>query len=152
MKALISLLSVSLLPVALSRPELFPRKVGDSCTTSNQEVGTCQSTSACKGMSIPGLLPGYCPNDPNDVQCCVVKTCSPPGQTGICQNTNKPCPGGSYNWGNYCPGDNSIQCCPNSGTPTSNSQSSGAGGACFPPGQTGVCKSTSESCATGFKS
>ena len=102
----------SLLSLVFSHPNLPPRSIGDSCTTPDGE-GTCQSTSDCKGWSIPGPLPGYCPNDPDDIQCCVQETCSPPGQTGICQNTNKPCEGGDYNSDNFCPGDESIQCCPN---------------------------------------
>jgi len=52
------------------------------------------------------------------------KTCAPPGKTGICQDTSTACAGGAYISG-YCPGDNSIKCCPNaSPTPT------GGGGGC----------------------
>ena len=143
--------------IATSHPNLPPRSVGGSCSTPDGS-GTCQHTSDCKGWSIPGPLPGYCPNDPDDVQCCVQKTCSPPGQTGICQNTSKPCPGGQYNGGNFCPGDDSIQCCPTGSsssktTPQSGGNSDGVGQACHPPGQTGICKKMTEStCAAGFNS
>ena len=136
--------------LASTHPNLPPRSVGSSCTTPDGK-GTCQHTSNCKGWSIPGPSPGYCPNDPDDVQCCVQKTCSPPGQIGICQNTNKPC-SGQYNSGNFCPGDNSIQCCPTGGSQGGTSSTEeGVGQACHPPGQTGVCKKTTESsCSTGF--
>jgi len=42
-------------------------------------------------------------------------TCKPPGKTGICQGTSKSCAGGTYISG-YCPGDNSIRCCPDAST------------------------------------
>ena len=43
---------------------LFARAVGDHCSAS-EGTGSCQKTSACKGISYPQAL---CPKDPDDVQ------------------------------------------------------------------------------------
>ena len=106
-------------------------------------------------MSCPGgdYISGYCPGD-DSIRCCpdaastptptasaTPTTCEPPGTTGICQSTSLKCSGGSYISG-YCPGDDSIKCCPDaapSATPTT----------CTPPGQTGICQNTSLTCAGG---
>ncbi|KAL8722267.1 MAG: hypothetical protein Q9225_001214 [Loekoesia sp. 1 TL-2023] len=76
-------------------------------------------------------------------------TCKPPGKTGICQNTSKTCAGGAYISG-YCPGDDSIKCCPDAdSTPTSTKSSGATPTTCKPPGKTGICQKTSISCAGG---
>ncbi|KAL8726096.1 MAG: hypothetical protein Q9166_006933 [cf. Caloplaca sp. 2 TL-2023] len=116
------------------------------------KTGICQKTS----ISCPGgaYISGYCPGD-DTIKCCPAATppssttrpsstpttCKPPGKTGICQKTTIACPGGAYISG-YCPGDDSIRCCPDAASapkPTT----------CAPPGKTGICQKTSETCAGG---
>ncbi|KAI4199072.1 MAG: hypothetical protein LQ348_001939 [Seirophora lacunosa] len=72
-------------------------------------------------------------------------TCSPPGKKGVCQSTSKTCAGGAYIPG-YCDGDESIRCCPNAEPtePTTPKPTT-----CKPPGKTGICQSTTLSCAGG---
>ncbi|KAF2194686.1 hypothetical protein K469DRAFT_744532 [Zopfia rhizophila CBS 207.26] len=51
-----------------------------------------------------------CPNDPDDIQCCVEISCK--NNAGYCRSvSHNGCPGGSFDSGNWCPGDNDIQCC-----------------------------------------
>lgn len=109
-------LAVALVPVALE-----DRSIGSSCTTPVQCLtpwlllnlttpqdgkGTCQKTSNCKTQGFN--LAGHCPNDANDVQCCVKKTCSTSSGSGICLNTGDGCSGGAFISGS-CPGDSSIK-------------------------------------------
>ncbi|KAL8680964.1 MAG: hypothetical protein Q9186_002864 [Xanthomendoza sp. 1 TL-2023] len=114
------------------------------------KTGICQKTSiTCTGGA---YMSGYCSGD-NTIKCCpnaaptapepptAPKTCAPPGKTGICQKTSTACPGGAYISG-YCPGDESVKCCPDAA-------SAPAPKTCAPPGKTGICKKTSESCAGG---
>ncbi|KAI4102079.1 MAG: hypothetical protein L6R37_004586 [Teloschistes peruensis] len=112
------------------------------------KTGICQSTSkTCAGGA---YMSGYCPGD-DSIKCCPAAssssapapsptTCAPPGKTGICQSASKTCAGGAYISG-YCPGDDSVRCCPSAAaaTPTT----------CAPPGKTGICQSTSKTCAGG---
>ncbi|KAI4170938.1 MAG: hypothetical protein LQ343_004596 [Gyalolechia ehrenbergii] len=118
------------------------------------KTGICQATSkACAGGA---YISGYCPGG-ESVKCCpdadstpsttasppagaTPKTCTPPGKTGICQQTSVTCPGGAYISG-YCPGDSSIQCCPaaSESTPTT----------CAPPGKSGICQPTTQTCPGG---
>lgn len=104
--------------------------------------------SDCRAMPIPGLegAPGTTTSTaspPSGTKSGdTPTTCKPPGKTGICQITSKPCAGGAYISG-YCSGDASVQCCPNAST------SAPSPTVCKPPGKTGVCQSTSSSCAGG---
>ncbi|KAL8839222.1 MAG: hypothetical protein Q9170_001828 [Blastenia crenularia] len=113
------------------------------------KTGICQDTSkTCAGGA---YISGYCPGD-SSVKCCPAAdetpstttkpassaTCAPPGKTGICQDTSTTCAGGAYISG-YCPGDNSIKCCPAASAPTT----------CSPPGQSGICQDTSTTCSGG---
>ncbi|KAL8778170.1 MAG: hypothetical protein Q9213_007531 [Squamulea squamosa] len=88
--------------------------------------GTCEKTGNCvlSGFN----LASYCPNDPNDVECCVKKTCSTPKGSGTCINTadKGSCKGAMVP--GYCPGDDTIQCCvPGASTPSPSPGGSGAG-------------------------
>ena len=85
---------------------LTPRATGDPCSTPSGD-GTCQLTSDCTSQGFN--LAGYCPNDPDNVQCCVKTTCSTSSGSGTCMNTGDSC-GGSFVPG-ACPGDDTIQCC-----------------------------------------
>ena len=85
---------------------LTPRATGDACSTPSGD-GTCQLTSDCTSQGFN--LAGYCPNDPDNVQCCVKTTCSTSSGSGTCMNTGDSC-GGSFLPG-ACPGDDTIQCC-----------------------------------------
>ncbi len=111
---------------------LHPRSTGSACSTPDGH-GTCQLTSDCtsQGFNLAGPLPGYCPYDPDDVQCCVKKTCSTASGSGICLNTGDGCSGGSFVAG-ACPGDSSIQCCVAGGggapAPSPTPPSTGGGG------------------------
>ncbi|KAL8992148.1 MAG: hypothetical protein Q9169_007331 [Polycauliona sp. 2 TL-2023] len=63
-------------------------------------------------------MASYCPNDADDVQCCVKKTCTAPSGPGTCINTadKDSCKGAMVP--GYCPGDDTIQCCvPGASTP-----------------------------------
>ncbi|KAF7510998.1 hypothetical protein GJ744_005544 [Endocarpon pusillum] len=97
--------------VARSVDHLAPRAIGDSCTVKDKGdlngKGTCQKTDSCAVVSVPG----FCPNTPNNVQCCEFKPCSGKYATrGSCRNTYKGCKGGSFVTG-FCPGGNDIKCC-----------------------------------------
>ncbi|PWW77888.1 hypothetical protein C7212DRAFT_276922 [Tuber magnatum] len=92
--------------------QIFGRAVGDKCT-GPEGSGTCQSTSKCNGISYPQP---YCPNDPNDIQCCVEISCRVPAGTGLCRSrTHDGCSGGTFHRGSGapwpCPGSDDIQCC-----------------------------------------
>jgi Stanniocalcin family len=50
-------------------------------------------------------------SDPADVQCCVNINCNTATGSGICRHTNQGCPAGTFDPGNHCPGDQTIQCC-----------------------------------------
>lgn len=86
---------------------LLPRATGDKCKAPEGQ-GKCLATRNCKGIS---YTQPFCPNDPEDIQCCVEIACKPPGRPGLCRNVAQGCPNGSFNSGNFCPGDQSIQCC-----------------------------------------
>ena len=114
----------------------FSQPLGDECIPLNipglgAAVGTSTSTADSPGATTKPT------------------TCSPPGKTGICQSTSKTCAGGSYISG-YCPGDNSIKCCPDASTkPTTTETSSATPTTCKPPGKTGICQDTSTACSGG---
>ncbi|KAL8977569.1 MAG: hypothetical protein Q9205_006655, partial [Flavoplaca limonia] len=78
--------------------------------------GTCEKTGNCvlSGFNVAS----HCPNDPDDVQCCVKKACSTPQGSGTCINTadKGSCKGAML--AGHCPGDDTIQCCvPGASTP-----------------------------------
>ncbi|EFE37482.1 NlpC/P60-like cell-wall peptidase, putative [Trichophyton verrucosum HKI 0517] len=106
---------ISLLLSAVSaspaRTALLTRTVGSKCTAPEGE-GSCQQTSACKGISYSQAL---CPNDPADVQCCVEHECSTGAGHGFCRSLSNGCPSGRFDKGSGpkwpCPGGDNIQCC-----------------------------------------
>ncbi|KAF2100284.1 hypothetical protein NA57DRAFT_54376 [Rhizodiscina lignyota] len=100
---------------ALGNPveDIFGRAVGDSCKAPLGS-GTCKHTKDCVGVSYPTNL---CPKDPDDVQCCYVKSCTANGEDGYCRSKKwNGCPGGDF-VPNHCPGDDDIQCCVKGSTP-----------------------------------
>lgn len=84
----------------ISHPPIRP-----NLTIQQDGKGTCQKTSSCTTQGFN--LAGYCPNDPNGVQCCVKKTCSTKQGSGICLNTSDSCKGAFIS--GACPGDSSIK-------------------------------------------
>lgn len=102
------LLSLAAFSGALVPQPLFQRSVGSTCDTPHGS-GTCQATGDC--VTTGFNLASYCPNDANDIQCCVKKSCTTPTGSGTCINmANKDSCKGDIKAG-YCPGDSSIQCC-----------------------------------------
>ncbi len=106
-------ISLSLLPL------LTPRSINAPCSTPSGD-GTCQFMSDCTTQGFN--LAGYCPNDRDNVQCCVKKTCSTAAGAGVCINTGDVC-GGKFVAG-ACPGDSGVQCCVGGGGVTSPAPSS----------------------------
>ena len=121
--------------------------------------GMCQKTSeTCVGGD---YISGYCPGD-DSIKCCpnssassskkapstAPKTCKPPGKTGICQKTSTTCAGGDYISG-YCPGDDSIKCCPDATSTSTTKAVSSKPTTCNPPGKKGTCQKISKTCAGG---
>ncbi|KAL8707777.1 MAG: hypothetical protein Q9220_007229 [cf. Caloplaca sp. 1 TL-2023] len=122
--------------------------------------GICQVTSLpCSGGA---YIAGYCPGD-DSIRCCpkdtsststthadpTPTTCKPPGKTGICQDDSITCSGGAYISG-YCPGGDSIRCCPDKdSTPTTTTRASATSTTCKPPGKTGICQDDSIACSGG---
>ncbi|KAL9024350.1 MAG: hypothetical protein Q9196_006579, partial [Gyalolechia fulgens] len=97
----------------------------------------------CIPLKIPGLeaASGTATSPAPGPTSAPSSTCKPPGKTGTCQNTSKACAGGAYIPG-YCPGDQSVQCCPAASKPA-------APTTCNPPGKSGICQNTSKACAGG---
>nr|KMM73364.1 hypothetical protein CPAG_09653 [Coccidioides posadasii RMSCC 3488] len=59
---------------------------------------------------------GLCPDDDDDVQCCLIRECTVPQGKGYCRSKeDNGCPGGEFFPGTGdpwpCPGPNDIQCC-----------------------------------------
>ncbi|KAK4119464.1 hypothetical protein N657DRAFT_650116 [Parathielavia appendiculata] len=110
LKSLWSALTL-LAALALAAPpeeSVFGRAIGDRCT-GTEGAGTCQTTSNCRGISYPQP---FCPNDPDDVQCCVEIPCKVGDKSGFCRSVAyNGCPDGTFDPGNYCPGSQDIQCC-----------------------------------------
>ncbi|KAK2757055.1 hypothetical protein FQN54_005024 [Arachnomyces sp. PD_36] len=91
---------------------LDSRTVGDACTGTHGD-GTCQSTSACKGIS---YSEPFCPNDPDGIQCCVELPCTATdGGEGLCASVSRGgCAGGNMfppAEGSTCGDDADLQCC-----------------------------------------
>ncbi|EON63414.1 hypothetical protein W97_02641 [Coniosporium apollinis CBS 100218] len=88
-------------------------KIGDKCN-SKEGSGICKKVSHCtSGFTVTGA----CPNDPNDVKCCVGKGCTKVNpaplisSAGNCYDSSKiKCVGGRYEKG-LCPGPRNVQCC-----------------------------------------
>ncbi|KAI9838419.1 MAG: hypothetical protein M1837_002502 [Sclerophora amabilis] len=88
-------------------------KSGNKCTnTVSGKSGTCMSTSDCKATD-GDSAPGYCPNDPTDVQCCTAKAGSPSAgnpcnvgdATGECISTSSCSSSGKKSTPGHCPND-----------------------------------------------
>ncbi|PGH23566.1 hypothetical protein AJ80_02346 [Polytolypa hystricis UAMH7299] len=99
--------------------DIFGRSVGDACR-SYLGKGTCKSKSKCKGVVHRGL----CPNDPDDIRCCVDIPCKSNGKSGYCRSVSASgCSGGKFHPGIKapfpCPGNADIQCCIKTPKPTS---------------------------------
>ncbi|WOO76444.1 uncharacterized protein LOC62_01G000066 [Vanrija pseudolonga] len=95
------MLSITLLAVALTAP-MSLAAWGDYCNTNlkagdptSNFNGVCVWTSECHGAygQTGKPIPGACPNDPADVQCCFAPSCM---------------------WvrDNLCPGDDTVKCAP----------------------------------------
>ncbi|KAJ6595899.1 hypothetical protein DFH09DRAFT_1259068 [Mycena vulgaris] len=69
-------------------------------------VGICITTANCAAGGGTSLV-GLCPNDPNNVRCCVKAPCAP-GGGGTCRFSNT-CGGTSLT--GFCPGPNNFKCC-----------------------------------------
>lgn len=67
--------------------------------------GTCQQTTSCttSGFSVAG----YCPDDPDTVECCVVASCSTSSGSGICLSTADACSGNFVS--GVCAGPSDIE-------------------------------------------
>ncbi|KAL8646780.1 MAG: hypothetical protein Q9210_005935 [Variospora velana] len=116
----------------------FPQSLGSECIPLNiPNLAPADGTpsSSASGGGATGAPPA---------------NCKPPGKTGVCQSTSTTCAGGAYISG-YCDGDETIRCCPHaeSTAPTTTKPSGATPTTCKPPGKTGVCQSTSLSCAGG---
>ncbi|KAI5796436.1 hypothetical protein EDC01DRAFT_651514 [Geopyxis carbonaria] len=100
--------------ITLSFSSVFA-KIGDSCSTKYGK-GTCQKKSSCSGASTGFTVKGACPKDPNDVLCCIKKSCK---TSGIClDKTVSSCGGGGRFERNLCPGSKNVQCCVKPSPPT----------------------------------
>ncbi|KAI5843298.1 hypothetical protein DFP73DRAFT_514075 [Morchella snyderi] len=81
--------------------------VNGPCTGS---PGVCVTTANCArdgGTSVPG----YCPNDPDNVRCCTKYNCGASRDCGYCEWTNA-CTGGGWQVGpGECPGPAGFRCC-----------------------------------------
>ncbi|KAH6907660.1 lysozyme, partial [Coprinopsis sp. MPI-PUGE-AT-0042] len=77
--------------------------VNDPCTA-NGLPGICLTTTSCSSGGGTSR-PGFCPNDPNNVQCCT-KSC---GSGGTCRFTST-CTSGNIATG-LCPGPSNFTCC-----------------------------------------
>ncbi|KAM5430510.1 hypothetical protein McanMca71_006852 [Microsporum canis] len=112
LSAIVMSVLVSAVSATPADAALFERAIGSKCNAPEGE-GSCQTTGNCKGISYPQAL---CPNDPNDVQCCVEHQCSTGAGSGFCRSvSNNGCPGGHFDKGSGpdwpCPGSDDIQCC-----------------------------------------
>lgn len=96
---------------------------GKSCTVGTTGAsGTCQNKNTCTSSG-KTPVPGWCPNDPADVQCCVgsstpstpnSKSCTvgTTGASGTCQNKNTCSSSGKTPVPGWCPNDPAdVQCC-----------------------------------------
>ena len=108
--------------------------IGDKCRSA-QGTGTCKNVNSCTSgthttkspiitllIYIGFTVNGACPNDGQDIKCCIGKSCTivqkAPLQSlgGHCFDKDRnSCSGGKFYKG-FCPGDASVQCCVGSGT------------------------------------
>ncbi|MCJ1363809.1 hypothetical protein MMC16_002918 [Acarospora aff. strigata] len=77
----------------------------------NGTPGTCISTATCSGGGGKSN-PGFCPNDPDDIQCCTKTSC---GSGGNCRWTDQ-CSGTTQ--AGLCPGPDTFKCCLSGGSTT----------------------------------
>ncbi|KAJ3170886.1 hypothetical protein HDU87_008652 [Geranomyces variabilis] len=114
-----------LIKIAFTIAAIISSVSAESCSVGGK-AGTCISTASCKSNGGTST-PGYCPNDPDDIRCCVPATCSADGVSGTCIATGACSASGGVSTPGLCPGGNDIQCCTKSG---------GGGGAGSPCGVT----------------
>ncbi|KAF2840225.1 hypothetical protein M501DRAFT_991247 [Patellaria atrata CBS 101060] len=99
---------------ALAMRDVVERAVGSSCSY-NGMSGSCQHTGHC-GSTLDFYVSGKCPNDPDDVRCCITKSCNnKKGGYGWCMNKSTAgsfCKeyDGHFEAG-FCPGPNDVACC-----------------------------------------
>ena len=87
--------------------------IGKSCKIggSDKRSGTCMNKNTCTADSSKVPIPGYCPDDPPDVQCCVESkgsnTCinDKLGKTGSCLSTTVCEDSDGVSTPGYCPND-----------------------------------------------
>lgn len=87
--------------------------IGEICGDSAYNYGVCEDVSWCtenaatKGEP-PNIISGFCPNDPDDVKCCLFPYC---GGSGICVDTSTwDCSGaGGRLVPTECPGPNNYE-------------------------------------------
>ncbi|TGZ79573.1 hypothetical protein EX30DRAFT_365113 [Ascodesmis nigricans] len=133
--------------LAIATPvDIFERAVGGACSAP-EGSGTCIDRSTCKGIS---YSQPYCPNDPNNIECCVVHSCTVSQGSGYCRSVSmNGCSGGTFyagtgpNW--PCPGSDDIKCCVKSSAPPN------TGGSCSVPQGSGTCRSVSSQGCSGGK-
>ncbi|KAF2732838.1 hypothetical protein EJ04DRAFT_535785 [Polyplosphaeria fusca] len=91
---------------------------GSKAVDNYKTSGICIRTSTCNDYH-GEYISGACPNDPNDVKCCIVGKypnagTNPCGQYSVCDWTANAC-GGSWKTGltrvGYCPGGDNYKCC-----------------------------------------
>ena len=81
-----------------------------SCTAGKHGKGVCLRTSDCKDSAKGSgqIYPGYCPNDPNEVMCCIYTVKIGLLKKGTC--LNKADCSGTLKSG-YCPGNGDVMLC-----------------------------------------
>ncbi|CAA7266061.1 unnamed protein product [Cyclocybe aegerita] len=102
---------ISFTTLLLASAALVHAAINDACTAGSTP-GVCLTTASCSSSGGTSH-PGFCPNDPTNVQCCT-KTC---GSGGTCRFSNT-CTTGNTQTG-LCPGPSGFICClPGSSTCT----------------------------------
>ncbi|KAI6350974.1 hypothetical protein MCOR25_010237 [Pyricularia grisea] len=80
--------------------------IGSLCKA-NKVTGTCQTTSWCKGRKGQQPVTGACPNDPDNVKCCIFPECE--GDVGMGCFLESECY--TYTHPGLCPGPSNYKCC-----------------------------------------
>ncbi|KAK4183643.1 hypothetical protein QBC35DRAFT_92459 [Podospora australis] len=89
------------------------RCTGSAATGNWGTHGICVTTGTCNSFA-GAYKTGACPNDPDNVKCCVIgvtpaAATNPCGGASWCTWTGNSC-GGSW-VSNYCPGGSNYKCC-----------------------------------------
>lgn len=105
MTKLHSISTVTMLSLSIILP-LLPlclAAINGPCTI-NGTPGVCVTTSNCAAAD-GSFRSGFCPNDPDNVRCCIKPEC---GSGGNCRSTSS-CDGSPK--AGLCPGPTNFQCC-----------------------------------------